>query len=114
MLWRPDDPTGETVSMSNWAVFKVALPGLDESTYHAAGTVGGAGRVCSPIQNWDPIARIITTRSGKQYNLVVGPVMSYSSSGDVSYTFERWLKINKVTEYEDVSSEFLVDTNEHL
>jgi len=105
MLFRPDDEI--RISIDRWSIKEVTSPHLD-ATRHLVGIVDGFGRVCSPIQNFDPNAMEATTRSGKIYELCGEPGIA----SEAEYVFTQWCKLNEIDEYTDVTNEYLFTTPE--
>lgn len=91
-IWRPCsvEQEPETI-LTQWRVFEVAgdfdsVP----TTIHFVGYAGYEGRVCSPVQTYDPTTRRGITRSGRVYELS-GPS---GWNSDADYVFRRWLLRN--------------------
>ena len=100
MLFRPDDEI--RVGMDTWSVVEVTCTGLSNATRHLVGIVNGLGRVCSPIQDFDPSTMEATSRSGKIYELVGQP----GKDPDAEYVFTQWCRLNDIDEYTDVTQEY--------
>lgn len=56
-------------------------------------SIGGKGRVTSAIQSFNKDTKTITTRSGRQYELVGEP----GFDGDADYVWGVWKRRNAVT-----------------
>jgi hypothetical protein len=104
-IWRPASVSSEPeTTLIAWRVFRVTnLSASESETYHFCGrTSYGEGRVCSPIQSYDPTTRRAVTRSGRVYELV-------GESGhdkDAIYVWKKWLAINDDPEFFDVTDSF--------
>jgi hypothetical protein len=94
------------VFLSNWAVFDVSI-GSGDLTRHFVGTnvAEVQGRVSSPLIKFDPLTRRGVTRSGRVYELVGLPTRL---SADASYTWEHWLKLNRIYAEIDVTSSIAI------
>jgi len=95
MLFRPDDEV--RVAMESWKVIEVSSDLVSEKTRHLVGVVGGLGRVCSPIQEFDTDTMEVTTRSGKIYELFKSP----NTDIDAQYVLANWCEMNGITEVTD-------------
>lgn len=90
------------VELADWIVIEVpsTIEGMP-SDHHFVGynLTEHEGRTSSKLIAWNRETRIGTTRSGRTYKLVgeSGP------DGDALYVLSRWLKINAITDYKDVS-----------
>jgi len=105
-IYRP--PEGErVVHITSWSVREVGIKEIEESTRHLCGLVYQDGRVCSPIQEFNPENMVFTTRSGKHYCVVGSP----GSSMDSEYVWNRWCSINGVDSFTDVTNEYLANPN---
>lgn len=100
MLFRPDDEI--RVEIDCWSVKEVTGSHILDPTRHLVGIVDGFGRVCSPIQDFDPETMEVTTRSGKIYELCGEPGIA----SDAEYVFTRWCELNEIGEYVDVTQEY--------
>lgn len=100
MLFRPDDEV--RVAMESWKVIEVSSDLFNDKTRHLVGVVGGLGRVCSPIDEFDTESMEVTTRSGKIYELFKGP----NTDIDAQYVLANWCSLNKITEVTDVTHEY--------
>jgi len=98
-------PGPETrVMIDNWSVREVNSAG--EATRHLCGTVGGEGRVCSPIQDFDPGKMEFVSRSGKIYEAIGWP---RTGQTDAEFVWSQWCSLNGIKnhEYEDVTKEYV-------
>ena len=100
MLFRPDDEI--RVEIDCWSVREVHCAGLDQPTRHLVGIVDGFGRVCSPIQDFNPETMEATSRSGKIYELYGEPGIA----SNAEYVFDHWCDMNGITEKTDVTKEY--------
>ena len=103
MLFKPDDEV--RVAMESWKVIEVSSDLVEERTRHLVGIVGGLGRVCSPIQEFDTDTMEVTTRSGKIYELFKSP----NTDIDAQYVLANWCRMNEITEVSDVTGEYWND-----
>ena len=107
-IWKPDSVTDEPeVKLTQWRVYLVKAD-IDSTgdTIHFVGSVGyrySEGRVCSPVQTYDPTTKKGITRSGRIYELV-------GQSGhnrDALYVWNRWLnKFNPIPEIVDLTDTY--------
>jgi len=103
-IWRPNSVDQEPETrLTNWAVFRVDFPG-DEPTIHFAGYTGYEGRVCSPIETYDPVTKRGVTRSGRIYELVAD---RSGLNRDAAYVWGNWLRINDHPKFTDVTETYL-------
>jgi len=103
-IWRPASVLDEPESyMTNWSVFKVKGVEIDDiETVHFVGNCDGEGRVCSPVQTYDPTTKRGVTRSGRIYVLVG---KSWHDS-DALYVWRHWLMMNNNPTVVDVTKEY--------
>ena len=110
-IWRigsiQDEPETE---LTSWKVFlvKSTLINQGEDTIHFCGTTNdGNGRVCSPVQEFDPSTMRGVTRSGRIYELV-GPSSRILSS-NASYVLSEWIILNlgETDTFEDITDTYL-------
>lgn len=94
-----------SVELAAWSIFRVQLAGKSGPTTHLVGTriQNPFGKVSSAIISVDTRHRLIRTESGTIYELV--GEHGYSEGGDL--TRERWMAVNKLSSFEDVTEEFL-------
>lgn len=88
-----------TLYLSQWSVFQTEkgerhLCGRDDSDY--------SGRVSQAIGSFDSISMTVQSSSGRMYVLSGPP----GWSKDAEYVKSRWLRINNVVEYTDVTEEY--------
>jgi hypothetical protein len=112
-IWRPDSVTDEPeVKLTQWRVYLVKA-NIDSKgdTIHFVGSVGyrySEGRVCSPVQTYDPTTKKGITRSGRIYELV-------GKSGhnrDALYVWNHWLdKFNPIPEIVDLTDTYSNNSN---
>ena len=107
-IWRPDSVTDEPeVKLSQWRVYLVKAD-IDSTgdTIHCVGAAGyrySEGRVCSPVQTYDPTTKKGITRSGRIYELV-GPS---GHNRDALYVWNRWLaRFNPIPEIVDLTDTY--------
>ena len=102
---RPVSERPEIV-LTDWHVFEVKLPGRTERSRHFAGQniTDREGRASSAIETFDAATSRGTTESGRVYELRG----STGFTGDGEYTWNRWKKINSVTDVVDVTAEVKV------
>ena len=91
------------VTLTNWHVFEVKLPGRAERSRHFSGTniTDRDGRTSSAIDTFDPTTGRGRTESGRAYQLEGNT----GFTGDGAYTWNRWKSINSVTDVVDVTAE---------
>ena len=89
-IWKPASVTQEPeTKLTRWRVFLVKGnlgEGENKDTIHFVGYADYEGRVCSPVQTYDPTTKRGITRSGRVYELC-------GSSGmdrDAMYVWGRW------------------------
>jgi len=103
-IWRPLSVSQEPETrLTNWAVFSVELEG-GEPTIHFAGYAGYEGRVCSPVQQYDPTTRRGVTRSGRVYELTEDRA---GLRGDAAYVWGNWINMNGNPKFTDVTAEYV-------
>lgn len=112
-IWRPDSVTDEPeVKLTQWRVYLVKA-NIDSTgdTIHFVGSVGyrySEGRVCSPVQTYDPTTKKGITRSGRIYELV-------GQSGhnrDALYVWNHWLnRFNPIPEIVDLTDTYSNNSN---
>ncbi|WP_394787165.1 hypothetical protein [Rhodoferax sp.] len=91
------------VSLEDWSVFEVLLPGNGVRTRHFAGTAyGREGRASSPVASFDAEARKGMTVSGRVYKLI-GKRTGLCS--DARYVWNNWMRINQAQDVVDVTAE---------
>lgn len=92
------------VSLEDWSVFEVLVPGLKGRTRHFAGTnvYGREGRASSPILSFDASTRRGRTSSGRVYKLV-GTRTGLCS--DASYVWNLWKSRNQAKDVSDVTED---------
>ena len=102
-IWRPRSVDQEPETrLTQWRVFKVkGIPGEGE-TIHFVGRAEWEGRVCSPVQTYDPTNKRGVTRSGRVYELL-GPS---GHNGDAMYVWSKWCTINNIEEVTDLTAEY--------
>lgn len=102
-IWRPASVQQEPETrLTQWRVFKVKGLPHEEETIHFVGRAEWEGRVCSPVQTYDPTNKRGVTRSGRVYELL-GPS---GHNGDAMYVWARWCNINDIQEVEDITEEY--------
>ena len=101
-IWKPASVKQEPETrLTQWRVFKVK--GLKEGeTIHFVGRAEWEGRVCSPVQTYDPTTKRGVTRSGRVYELL-GPS---GHNGDAMYVWSRWCNMNNIEEVTDITEEY--------
>jgi hypothetical protein len=92
------------VELIRWRIMRTNSGGM-----HFVGceTVDHNGRVSSAIAAFDAAARRGATRSGRIY-LLSGPSGFHPAA---TYVWTRWCEFNKVTAYDDVSSDVMPGRN---
>jgi hypothetical protein len=104
-LWVPRSVTDTPeVCLSDWSVFEVQMRGSETRTRHFVGTniSERSGRTSSRIESFDASTRQGLTQSGRVYQLLGTRT---GLSGDASYTWNAWLRINAATDVVDVTDE---------
>ena len=102
-IWRPRSVEQEPETrLTQWRVFKVKGLDGDNVTTHFVGRADWEGRVCSPVQTYDPTTKRGVTRSGRVYELLGDS----GHNGDAMYVWARWCNINDIVEVEDVTAEY--------
>ena len=103
-IWRPCsvEQEPETI-LTQWRVFKVAgdFGGVPE-TIHFVGNVGYEGRVCSPVETYDPVNRRGITRSGRVYELKGDA----GYNRDAMHVWARWLNMSGSPTAVDITEEY--------
>lgn len=103
-VWIPA-PVSERpeIILTDWHVFEVQLPGLEERTRHFAGQnmTDREGRTSSAIVTFDAANGRGVTQSGRVYQLKG----SSNLRGDGEYTWNRWRNINSAIDIVDVTDE---------
>lgn len=90
------------IKLISWSIFEVTGEVNPEKTLHFVGfnLTEGGGRTSSPIQEFDPVTGRGVTASGRVYELVGPP----DEDPDGMYSFAAFLTINRISQYENVSS----------
>jgi hypothetical protein len=84
------------IELSNWQIFQIGK----DCHFVGYNITEGEGRVSSKIINFDKNTLRGITNSGRVYQL-------HGHSGydkDAQYVWQRWLVINRVNEYTDITS----------
>lgn len=94
-----------TIIVDYWRVFEVKCREIPIRTRHVVGYVEAwlDGRVSSPVQQFTPSERLVSTRSGNLYTLRGAPG---DGGAYGQHVFDRWLALHEVTDVVDVSSEY--------
>ena len=101
-IWQPPSiDTEPTIELRQWSVME-----LNNGDRHFVG-LHYEGRVSSKIMTYDKETSVGVTRSGRRYLLIGNP----GKNADADYVWQYWKVINKVAEYRDVSSEYIVTTD---
>lgn len=90
--YKPDPVEDEpSIELGSWRAFAVGQP----ATNHFIGInlADGHGRVCSPIESWDPVSRVGITRSGRRYHLADARSNQHEGA---DLTFDAWLQANGI------------------
>jgi hypothetical protein len=97
-------PLNSTKSLHCWRVMEAVSP-WDIRTRHVCGqnATGSAGISTSAIQEFDPVAKTIKTRSGNTYTLVGQP--DNSRLGEAAWN--KWCNDNGIVSQQDMTSEYL-------
>lgn len=100
-MYRPGPET--RVQIRSWSVREVDA--FDVKSRHLCGVVDSDGRVCSPIQEFDPETMEATTRSGKIYEIVGWP----GTDPDAEYVWSMWCRMNGIEskDFVDVTAEYV-------
>lgn len=91
-------------TLDAWMAVEVPFDGPEKPwTLHLVGwrVEGSRGQVSSPVEALDPQRRLARTRSGRVYELRVGPGLN----GDAFTTWCRWKGHYGLSEERDVSDE---------
>ena len=93
------------LTLTDWAVFELQLPGNPGRTRHLAGynVTDREGRASSAIVEFDPATWRGVTKSGRVYGLRGMPGLS----GEGEYVWRQWLGINGATDVADVTNDLL-------
>jgi hypothetical protein len=102
MLYRPNK-SEKHVMIDSWSVREISNDGV--TTRHLCGVVNGEGRVCSPIQEFDPSNMSFTSQSGKLYEARGWP----GRNKDAEYVWAGFCKATgvKPADYTDVTKEYV-------
>jgi hypothetical protein len=97
-------PPNSTQLLHRWRVMEAVSPG-NTRTRHVCGQNPSAsfGISTSAIQEFDPVAMTVKTRSGKTYILVGSPDSS-AILGDGAW--RKWCKDNGIVAAQDVTGEY--------
>ena len=102
-IWKPASIQDEPETrLTQWRVFKVKGLSNEDETIHFVGRANWEGRVCSPVQTYDPTNRRGVTRSGRVYELL-GPS---GHNSDAMYVWGRWCNMNQIEEVIDITEEY--------
>lgn len=104
-IWRVASIQQEPeVVLSSWRIMETP-----EGTRHFVGYNENwrEGRVSSAIQEFDPVARVGRTRSGRIYQL--HGASGYNSDAD--YVWAQWCRINRVPESVDATERALCEAS---
>ena len=107
-LWIPLTSAEQPeVTLTNWRVFEVLVPEIGRPTFHFVGYCGPehAGRVSSPVEEFDPVNRCGVSSTGRVYCLAGTPGLN----GDAEYLWLKWLRIWGASVLRDCSQEALVE-----
>ncbi len=106
-IWRPSSVQVEPqTTLTGWRVYEVDGGNDYPITIHFVGWAGYEGRVCSPIQEYDPTTKRGITRSGRVYELK-------GSSGhnrDAAYVWGVWCDRNNIVDVKDITHEYDTDS----
>lgn len=93
------------IELVRWAVIEVSSPKDGNKDHHFVGynVTEQEGRVSSKIVSFDAETRIGVTRSGRKYLLSGNPGMD----SDAGYVLLRWLNIYGVSDYVDVTDQYI-------
>jgi hypothetical protein len=96
-------PPNSTQLLHRWRVMEAVSPG-NIRTRHVCGQNASSsfGISTSAIQEFDPAAMTVKTRSGKTYILVGSPDNSILSEA----TWRKWCKDNGIVSEQDVTREY--------
>lgn len=96
------------VTLTDWRVFEVPLPGQTKCTRHFVGynPSDREGRVSSPIVQFDPATMCGVTKSGRVYALRGRA----GWNSDADYVWNSWKHINSVTDALDVTADVVQQT----
>lgn len=91
------------IELASWRIYEVESEHWPKKTKHFVGynLTEREGRVSSAIVEFDPVAMVGRTNSGRVYKLVGDP----GTSQDASYVWSQWCKINEISSIEEVSVE---------
>ena len=97
-------PPNSPKLLHHWRVMEAVSPG-DIRTRHVCGqnSTSSFGISTSAIQEFDPVAMTVKTRSGKTYTLVGSPDKSSLGEG----AWRKWCKDNGIVAELDVTSDYL-------
>jgi hypothetical protein len=96
-------PPNSTQLLHRWRVMEAVSPG-DIRTRHVCGQnpTSSFGISTSAIQEFDPVAMTVKTRSGKTYIMVGSPDKSILGEA----TWRKWCNDNGIVAEQDVTSEY--------
>lgn len=87
------------LELTEWSVFQTET---GERHFVGYNITEREGRVSSAIVEFDPISFTGRTKTGRIYKLTGKP----GFNSDAEYVKSRWLDINRVSEYFDVTDEY--------
>ncbi len=105
MFYSIKDPIDDfALVIASWSVKEVVYGLNEHPTRHLIGYVlqESEGRVTSDIKSFDRKQMIITTRSGRCYQLYKQP----DQNDDADYVWKHWKEINNVRNERDVTVEY--------
>jgi len=109
MIYRPAGVDVEPeIVLTRWRAYNVkANVDGKGNTVHFVGLDRGTGRICSPVQSFDKVARTAVTRSGRKYFLEGEPANEGDYGSDGNYVFDHWLARLGNPEVEDITDQYI-------
>lgn len=100
MLFNPEPPKegDSAVEIRNYSIREVEYKDGSPPTTHIIGVVDNLGRATSEIKEIN--GKLITTRSGRVYELVGEPGIDL----DAEYVWSMWCRGNEVASYDIINS----------
>ncbi|CAJ8263560.1 Uncharacterised protein [Burkholderia pseudomallei] len=105
-IWKPPPVSRlSLIPLSRWRIFELT----DGSRYFVGVDMfDQSGRVSSPIVAFNAVSLQGTTQTGRIYELVGKPGMSFQAE----YVWRKWCELYEVTSYKDVTQRLLNGAND--
>ncbi|WP_243375498.1 hypothetical protein [Geotalea sp. SG265] len=104
-IWAPASVYDEPATkLTHWAVRRVSADfEAKGDSVHFVGYTGYEGRVCSPLQDYEPGKMVAISRSGRRYELVGPP----GHHNDAEWVWGLYLKRSGNPEWEDLTDDHI-------